>query len=99
MLRSRSLKTIAIPTDLPTSTVSAPSPVDVVVTPSPVDNGPVLAPTFAPEAWTNFYKAGCWGDPHCYTFDGLEYDCQGIGDFTLIKSLESPDFEIQARFS
>ena len=38
-----------------------------------------------------------WGDPHVVTFDGLKYDCQGEGEFTLLKSLDSA-FEIQARF-
>ena len=31
------------------------------------------------------------------TFDGLKYDCQGEGEFTLVKSLDS-NFEVQARF-
>jgi hypothetical protein len=26
----------------------------------------------------------CWGDPHCRTEDGVLYDCQGAGEFTLI---------------
>lgn len=38
-----------------------------------------------------------WGDPHLVTFDGLKYDCQGEGEFTLIKSLEST-FQVQGRF-
>lgn len=32
-----------------------------------------------------------------FTFDGLQYDCQGAGEFQLLKTLES-DFGIQARF-
>lgn len=31
------------------------------------------------------------------TFDGLKYDCQGEGEFHVLKSLDS-DFEIQGRF-
>jgi hypothetical protein len=27
---------------------------------------------------------GMWGDPHIVTCDGLKYDCQGIGIFTLM---------------
>lgn len=29
---------------------------------------------------------GLWGDPHMITCDGLGYDCQGIGIFTLMKN-------------
>jgi hypothetical protein len=43
------------------------------------------------------YSASWSGDPHMRTFDGLKYDCQGEGEFSVLKSLES-DFEIQGRF-
>ena len=43
------------------------------------------------------YKASWKGDPHMVTFDGLKYDCQGAGEFLVMKSLES-DFTIQGRF-
>lgn len=36
------------------------------------------------------------GDPHLVTFDGLKYDLQTVGEFTLIKSNHSA-FEVQAR--
>jgi hypothetical protein len=36
------------------------------------------------------------GDPHILTFDGLHYDFQAIGDFVLVKALDS-DLEIQVR--
>jgi hypothetical protein len=42
-----------------------------------------------------------WGDPHITTFDGLKYDCQGEGEFTVIKSLnekKESKFEMQGRF-
>ena len=29
---------------------------------------------------------GMWGDPHIVTCDGLGYDCQGLGLFTLMKN-------------
>ncbi|CAB9516016.1 expressed unknown protein [Seminavis robusta] len=32
------------------------------------------------------------------TFDGLKYDCQGTGEFVILKSETRPDFEIQGRF-
>ncbi len=39
-----------------------------------------------------------WGEPHLTTFDNLKYDCQGQGEFVLVRSLEGR-FEVQARFS
>eukprot|EP00977_Amphora_coffeiformis_P000472 scaffold116_cov165-Amphora_coffeaeformis.AAC.3 len=44
----------------------------------------------------NGVVAGTLTDPHIYTFDGLEYDCQGAGEFILAMS---PQLEIQGRFS
>jgi len=38
---------------------------------------------------------GMWGDPHVVTCDGLKYDCQGIGIFTLMKN---DMLNIQANF-
>jgi hypothetical protein len=49
----------------------------------------------------NEYVATSWGDPHLVTFNGLKYDCQGQGEFTLMKSLNDmmeSKFELQARF-
>lgn len=40
--------------------------------------------------------AGLLTDPHVTTFDGLDYDCQGAGEFIMAKS---PQLEMQARFS
>ena len=39
-----------------------------------------------------------WGEPHLTTFDNLKYDCQGEGEFVLVRSLDGR-FEVQARFS
>ena len=37
------------------------------------------------------------GDPYCYTFDGVYYDCQGQGDFALVE-VAAAEAEVQARF-
>ncbi len=42
-------------------------------------------------------QATCFTDPHCRSFDGLSFDCQAIGEFTLAKS-KALGFEMQARF-
>jgi len=38
---------------------------------------------------------GMWGDPHMVTCDGLRYDCQGIGIFTL---MDNHMFNVQGNF-
>jgi hypothetical protein len=38
---------------------------------------------------------GFWGDPHIVTCDGLAYDCQGIGIFTL---MDNHMFNVQGNF-
>lgn len=38
---------------------------------------------------------GMWGDPHMVTCDGLTYDCQGIGIFTL---MDNEFFNVQGNF-
>ena len=40
-------------------------------------------------------KCGLWGDPHIDTCDGLIYDCQGTGIYTLMKNHA---FNVQANF-
>lgn len=35
--------------------------------------------------------AQVWGDPHVVTFDKLKYDCQGRGEFVLLKSTHPND--------
>ena len=49
----------------------------------------------------NAHVAMIWGDPHILTFDKLQYDCQGEGEFTVVKSLDTggnSNFEVQGRF-
>ncbi len=41
-------------------------------------------------------KGGTYNDPHLKTLDGLGYDFQAVGEFTLVKST-TDDFEIQTR--
>ena len=41
-------------------------------------------------------NGGSVGDPHIFTFDGLNYDFQATGDFFLVKDLTS-DLQIQTR--
>jgi RHS repeat-associated protein len=41
-------------------------------------------------------KGGSYNDPHLKTLDGLGYDFQTVGEFTLVKST-TDDFEIQTR--
>lgn len=38
---------------------------------------------------------GVWGDPHILSCDGLGYDCQAVGLFTLMKNFL---YNIQGRF-
>ncbi|MEB3156241.1 MAG: VWD domain-containing protein [Cyanobacteriota bacterium] len=39
---------------------------------------------------------GSWGDPHLFTYDGLNYDFQARGDFVLTRALDS-ELEVQVR--
>ncbi len=39
---------------------------------------------------------GSWGDPHFFTFDGLNYDLQLSGDFLLTRALDS-ELEVQVQ--
>jgi RHS repeat-associated protein len=41
-------------------------------------------------------NGGSNGDPHLTTLDGINYDFQSVGEFTLVKST-TDDFEIQTR--
>ncbi len=42
-------------------------------------------------------RSSSHGDPHLVTFDNLRYDCQGKGEFVLLKSYLS-DMQVQGRF-
>ncbi len=39
-----------------------------------------------------------YGDPHLVTLDGLGYDFQAVGEFTLIESVSGDPLDIQVRF-
>jgi len=43
-----------------------------------------------------FSTALLWGDPHFLTHDGLDYTFNGIGEFTMIKTVDN-SFHLQAR--
>lgn len=60
-------------------------------TPTPT---PTQSPSPTPSPGTD---SSVYTDPHLRTFDGLSFDCQGIGEFTMVKS-DSLNFEVQARF-
>lgn len=48
------------------------------------------------DGWTS----GVFGDPHIATFDGMRFDCQGVGEFIMATVLEKPEkLVIQERFT
>lgn len=78
------------PTPMPTP---APTPAP---TPMPTpDTPPPTRPTNTNNAGR---ESGVFGDPHLSTFDRLRFDCQAAGEFTMLTSLENPEFRIQERF-
>ena len=73
----------------------APAPVPVPV-PAPVPV-PVPVPTPVPPRRPIVITI-ILCDPHIVTLDGLSFDCQARGEFTMVKSLDSL-FHIQGRFT
>jgi VWD domain-containing protein/Fn3 domain-containing protein/collagen triple helix repeat protein len=57
---------------------------------------PVGPPPPAPSS-TGFAQCVSMADPHIRTFDGLLYDCQPVGELTLVRSGTPKDLEIQTR--
>lgn len=75
----------------------------VVSTPAPTAaplalDGPNLKTTHIPGTPVKTKTACAVGDPHIYTFDGLAFDCQAEGEFTLMKS-KITQREVQGRFA
>lgn len=51
--------------------------------------------TFRPLTQCQLPNGGGWGDPHMWSYDGIRYDIQSIGEFVLATDNET--FAIQAR--
>jgi von Willebrand factor type D domain len=68
------------------------SPTRAPVKPNgPPERAPVLAPSRAPirtgpPSCSGVDVGSMSGDPHVYTFDGLDYDCQGRGEFIAMRA-------------
>ncbi len=58
-----------------------------------IRNDDGLPPTLPPGA-----AASSWGDPHIVTLDGLGYDFQAVGEFTLIEAVSGAPLNIQVRY-
>lgn len=43
--------------------------------------------------------AGSYGDPHLVTLDGLAYEFQAVGEFTLLRATSGAPLEVQVRYS
>ena len=52
---------------------------------------------FVENIFTPDNEAQSKGEPHLTTFDGVGYDFQGAGDFTLVESLDG-DLDVQIRY-
>ncbi len=61
-------------------------------------HGLVALPDLSGNGWPEAnIGAGVLGDPHVVSFDGLFYDFQDTGEFTLIQSTNENPFTVQAR--
>lgn len=56
----------------------------------------------APKPTITCGLGGCstsWGDPHLTTFDGHNYDFQGVGEYTLVETRrETDNWQVQVRY-
>lgn len=86
----------AFPTEIPSSTPTAYPTTDTKISSK---SFPTTSKVEIPESIPVCvgYVASWAGDPHMKTFDGLKYDCQGEGEFHVVRSLDS-DFQLQGRF-
>ncbi|CAB9513248.1 Sushi domain-containing protein 2 [Seminavis robusta] len=80
--------------DCPDCPTEAPTP---NMPPTPITPAPTPPPVPLPQTCIGFAGSAS-GDPHIRTLDRLTYDCQGEGEFHLLKSMTS-GFEVQARFT
>ena len=44
-------------------------------------------------------SASSYADPHLITFDGLAYDFQAVGEFTLVEAVSGDPLSVQVRYS
>lgn len=88
------------------SPTPSPSPSNPTATPTPTSSpgasqspdmsqSPVPSPRPSPTTQPPGRTGQVYTDPHLRTIDGLRYDCQATGEFTVVKG---DSFEIQARF-
>jgi len=83
------------PTQTPEPSTTEPSPTPTPPPTPPTPTPPPPTPPSRPPGRSGSSN----GDPHMATFDGLGYDCQGEGEFVLVKDLVAgSSLEIQARF-
>lgn len=69
-------------------------PCEKCPTPTPLPTPTCTPPPNYPPPRTGWFG----GDPHIHTYDGLHYDCDACGEFTVSKKASCPKFEIQSRF-
>lgn len=100
----RTLETTMVGADLismtsaPTATPTVAPVASPIAAPTLPSTGPNMKTTAVPGAVVKTKTSCAVGDPHIYTFDGLAYDCQAEGEFTLMKSTITQR-EVQGRFA